>query len=100
MAAPSISASFLQADKLRLDIEHRLIALDERATACTTATRAEDKDRIFAEVDSQERELFALIGDFQRIVREVEVLVEKEVSHRRDMWRECVFAFDFLPAVS
>jgi hypothetical protein len=91
MAATSISASFLAADKLRLDIEHRLIALDqESSTLSNPALRTDEKDRIFQQLSEHETQCFNAINDFQRIVREVEDLVEKEVSHRRDMWREYV----------
>lgn len=106
----SISSAFLAADKLRLDIEHRLIQLDERATAVTNAGASSSsfpgassshssaspdavaaaKAALLDELSQLETQCFAQISDLQRMVREVEALVEKEVAHRRDMWRERV----------
>eukprot|EP00455_Lapot_gusevi_P033749 TRINITY_DN3698_c0_g1_i2.p1 TRINITY_DN3698_c0_g1~~TRINITY_DN3698_c0_g1_i2.p1 ORF type:complete len:219 (-),score=40.31 TRINITY_DN3698_c0_g1_i2:215-871(-) len=69
----SISSRFLQADKLRLDLEHKLVKLQ-------TSKDAEESQ-------SLESACYQTINSLQSEVRELESLADKEAPARRDMWK-------------
>ena len=86
------SAAFLQADKLRLEIEHKLIQLDERATAVlAAAAHAEDGNARAFDLQGQlEQSVAEGIETLTARVRDAEALVEREPVTKREMWREYV----------
>ncbi len=95
----SLSDAFRSLEKLRLDIEHRLNQLDQRATAVTQAASqassgGESFDRQLEE--SFEKQAALEIGIRESVeqlvfrVREAEGMIDKEAAVKREMWREYV----------
>ncbi len=90
VAATGVSAAFLQADKLRLDIEHKLTQLEDRATAVLQAfNNSEDGNARAFELQGQlEQTVHNAIAELGKRVADAEGLVEKEPAAKREMWRE------------
>ena len=78
MMQNSVSASYLEADRLRLETNHVLQQLDHEDTIT-------DSERSILET-----RCFFLVDSLKQVVQEMTQLVEKEPVPRREYWRQYV----------